>query len=254
VKELSAFKRINLLKCCDSRSRMAHFGLPRVYYPALRPRFSWFAAPIHFVARRTPHLGYPPWRWRALRSPRAPISNNQSRADPCQSPPPTEMPRGSTLQGHTGSGRSLQHSITLGPSHLYTHCVHADVWIGEESSGLDLLHRGPVTAPPARGLPTAATLTNQHHSVRYTSVTSYSTTTTRFDLQLVFFGLVSTHTHTHNHHVTVYFYSLRSVIIPLSSGYSCVTNSHHQGIYGVIPNQQRIRGGIIPLSSEYSRC
>jgi hypothetical protein len=30
VKELSAFKRINLSKCCDIGSRMTHFGLPRV--------------------------------------------------------------------------------------------------------------------------------------------------------------------------------------------------------------------------------
>jgi hypothetical protein len=30
MKELSAFKRINLLKCCDIGSRTTHFGLPRV--------------------------------------------------------------------------------------------------------------------------------------------------------------------------------------------------------------------------------
>jgi hypothetical protein len=30
MKELSAFKRINLLKCCDIGSRMTHFGFPRV--------------------------------------------------------------------------------------------------------------------------------------------------------------------------------------------------------------------------------
>jgi hypothetical protein len=30
MKELSVFKRINLLKCCDIGSRMTHFGLPRV--------------------------------------------------------------------------------------------------------------------------------------------------------------------------------------------------------------------------------
>jgi hypothetical protein len=30
MKELSAFKRINLLKCCDIGMRMTHFGLPRV--------------------------------------------------------------------------------------------------------------------------------------------------------------------------------------------------------------------------------
>jgi hypothetical protein len=30
MKELSSFKRINLLKCCDIGSRMTHFGLPRV--------------------------------------------------------------------------------------------------------------------------------------------------------------------------------------------------------------------------------
>jgi hypothetical protein len=32
VKELSTFKCINLLKCCDIGSRMTHFGLPRVNY------------------------------------------------------------------------------------------------------------------------------------------------------------------------------------------------------------------------------
>jgi hypothetical protein len=30
MKELSAFKRINLLKCCDIGSQMTHFGLSRV--------------------------------------------------------------------------------------------------------------------------------------------------------------------------------------------------------------------------------
>jgi hypothetical protein len=30
MKELSAFKHINLLKCCDIGLRMTHFGLPRV--------------------------------------------------------------------------------------------------------------------------------------------------------------------------------------------------------------------------------
>jgi hypothetical protein len=30
MKELSTFKRINFLKCCDTGSRMTHFGLPRV--------------------------------------------------------------------------------------------------------------------------------------------------------------------------------------------------------------------------------
>jgi hypothetical protein len=30
MKELSAFKRISLLKCCDIGSRMTHFGLPSV--------------------------------------------------------------------------------------------------------------------------------------------------------------------------------------------------------------------------------
>jgi hypothetical protein len=30
MKELSAFKRMNLLKCCDIGSQMTHFGLPRV--------------------------------------------------------------------------------------------------------------------------------------------------------------------------------------------------------------------------------
>jgi hypothetical protein len=30
MKELSAFKRTNLLKCCDIGSRMTHFGLARV--------------------------------------------------------------------------------------------------------------------------------------------------------------------------------------------------------------------------------
>jgi hypothetical protein len=30
MKEIPAFKRINLLKCCDIGSRMTHFGLIRV--------------------------------------------------------------------------------------------------------------------------------------------------------------------------------------------------------------------------------
>jgi hypothetical protein len=33
MKELSAFERINLLKCCDIGSRMTHFGLPWVKEP-----------------------------------------------------------------------------------------------------------------------------------------------------------------------------------------------------------------------------
>jgi len=45
------------------------------------------------------------------------------------------MPRGSTLQGRMGFGRSLQHDdiAFMGPAHLYRYCVHADVcvdWIG----------------------------------------------------------------------------------------------------------------------------
>jgi hypothetical protein len=35
MKELSAFKRIRLLKCCDIGSRMTHFGLSKVNYQTL---------------------------------------------------------------------------------------------------------------------------------------------------------------------------------------------------------------------------
>jgi hypothetical protein len=36
MKELSVFKRINLLKCCDIGSRMTHFGLPMVKWKPVR--------------------------------------------------------------------------------------------------------------------------------------------------------------------------------------------------------------------------